>query len=150
MNMKRAFYKSDIGNLEIVEENNFIIKVGLIDETAENDESNLLEKAILQLDEYFLGKRKIFDLPIKFNGTAFQNKVWKELMNIPYGTTKTYKEIAALVENPKACRAVGNANNKNSIIIIIPCHRVIGSNQSLVGYALGLDIKEKLLNLEKI
>lgn len=102
-----------------------------------------------QLDEYFSGIRQEFDLILKPKGTKFQQKVWEALLNIPYGETKSYKEIAIEVESPKACRAVGTANNKNPIPIIIPCHRVIGSDGRLSGFAGGVNLKEKLLNLEK-
>ena len=112
-------------------------------------ETELIKNAKKQLDEYFAGKRKNFDIPIELNGTDFQIKVWKELLKIPYGETCTYLDIAKRVGNPNASRAVGMANNKNKIMIIVPCHRVIGSNKKLVGYAGGLDIKEKLLKLEK-
>ena len=108
-----------------------------------------MKNAKKQLDEYFAGIRKEFDIPIKLEGTDFQIKVWKELLKIPYGETCTYLDIAKHIGNPKAYRAVGMANNKNKIMIIIPCHRVIGSNKKLVGYAGGLDVKEKLLKLEK-
>ena len=87
--------------------------------------------------------------PLEFLGTEFQKKVWNALLEIPYGETKSYKQIAKRVGNEKASRAVGMANNKNQIIIIVPCHRVIGSNKKLVGYAEGLEMKESLLNLEK-
>lgn len=112
-------------------------------------ETHLHKQVILQLNEYFSGIRKKFDLLIMFNGTPFQNEVWKALMNIPYGETRSYEEIACMIGKPKACRAVGNANNKNKLPIIIPCHRVIGKNGTLTGYALGLDMKEKLLKLER-
>lgn len=99
--------------------------------------------------EYFNGQRKSFDLPLNPKGTEFQKKVWNALLNIPYGSTCSYKDIAVNIGNEKACRAVGGANNKNPIFIIIPCHRVIGKNGSLVGYGGGLDIKLKLLELEQ-
>ena len=99
--------------------------------------------------EYLNGKRKSFDIKYEINGTEFQKKVWKELTDIPYGETRSYKEIAVAVGNPKASRAVGMANNKNPIAIIVPCHRVIGSDGKLVGYAGGLDMKRALLTLEK-
>lgn len=108
----------------------------------------LLERAVLQLEEYMDGKRKSFDLPLKPEGTEFQKKVWNALLDIPYGETRSYKDIAVFIGNPKACRAVGMANNRNPISIIIPCHRVIGANGSLVGYGGGLPIKIELLNLE--
>ena len=100
------------------------------------------------LNEYFKGKRISFDLPLLFDGTEFQVKVWKALMTIDYGKTATYGDIAKLIGSPKAFRAVGGANNKNKIAIIIPCHRVIGSNGNLTGYAGGLGIKQYLLDLE--
>ena len=97
----------------------------------------------------YSGQRKEFDIPLAPQGTDFQKKVWKALQNINYGTTASYKEIAQKINNPKAVRAVGMANNQNPIAIIIPCHRVIGSNGKLVGYAGGLELKQKLLELEK-
>ena len=114
-----------------------------------NNKDKLCVDAIQQLEEYLSGKRKVFDLPLKVEGTAFQKKVWKALCSIAYGETRSYKEIAIQIGNEKACRAVGMANNKNPIGILIPCHRVIGTNHKLVGYAGGLDKKEFLLKLEK-
>lgn len=111
--------------------------------------TELLSMATIQLDEYFQGKRTIFSLPFKLTGTPFQLAVWKELQNIPYGKTTSYKEIAQKMNKPKAYRAVGMANNKNPLPIIIPCHRVIGSNGKLIGYAGGLKLKNYLLELEK-
>lgn len=111
--------------------------------------TELLSMATIQLDEYFQGKRTVFSLPFKLTGTPFQLAVWKELQNIPYGKTTSYKEIAQKINKPKACRAVGMANNKNPLPIIIPCHRVIGSNGKLIGYAGGLKLKNYLLELEK-
>jgi methylated-DNA-[protein]-cysteine S-methyltransferase len=112
-------------------------------------ETDLLKRAGQQLKEYFEGKRISFDLPLKMEGTEFQVKVWNALLQIPFGETRSYKEIAAAVGNPLGSRAIGNANNKNKIAIIIPCHRVIGANGKLVGYEGGLAIKEKLLSMEK-
>lgn len=111
--------------------------------------TELLSMATIQLDEYFQGKRTVFSLPFKLIGTTFQLAVWKELQNIPYGQTTSYKEIAQKINKPKAYRAVGMANNKNPLPIIIPCHRVIGSNGKLIGYAGGLKLKNYLLELEK-
>lgn len=111
--------------------------------------TELLSMATIQLDEYFQGKRTTFSLPFKLTGTPFQLAIWKELQNIPYGQTTSYKEIAQKINKPKACRAVGMANNKNPLPIIIPCHRVIGSNGKLIGYAGGLKLKNYLLELEK-
>lgn len=117
--------------------------------SANLNETPLIRKAAEQLMEYLAGKRKAFDLPLEPEGTPFQKAVWKALTGIPYGKTRTYKDIAESIGNPKACRAVGMANNKNPIAILIPCHRVIGAGGKLVGYAGGLDIKKKLLDLEK-
>ena len=103
----------------------------------------------IQLKEYFGGKRKIFDLPLKPEGTEFQLRDWDALRRIPYGETRSYKDIAEEIDCPKGFRAVGMANNKNPIGIIIPCHRVVGANGKLVGYAGGMEKKEFLLELEK-
>jgi len=111
--------------------------------------STLTDITAKQLEEYFAGKRKRFELPIHTTGTDFQRAVWKALLEIPYGKTKTYKHVAEMIGNPKACRAVGLANNKNPIWVIIPCHRVIGADGSLTGYGGGLNMKKKLLALEK-
>ncbi len=114
-----------------------------------NEINPVMKKVIQQLDEYFSGRRKVFELLLSPQGTEFQTKVWKNLSSIPYGKTITYKQLAELSGNPRASRAVGMANNKNPIAIIIPCHRVIGSNGNLTGYAGGLDLKRELIELEK-
>ncbi len=112
--------------------------------------SNALEReAQRQLEEFFAGRRQTFDLPLRPQGTAFQRHVWKELLHIPYGQTATYGEIAKRIGNPNAARAVGQACNANPIPIFIPCHRVVGSNSRLTGFALGLDVKSALLELER-
>jgi methylated-DNA-[protein]-cysteine S-methyltransferase len=111
-------------------------------------ETHIIKDAAVQITEYFDGKRKTFDLPLNPQGTDFQLRVWKALQNIPYGETRSYADIAAITGNPKAYRAVGMANHHNPIPIIIPCHRVIGANGSLTGYAGGLELKQRLLNLE--
>lgn len=111
-------------------------------------ENPYLEKAIAQLTEYFKGLRKDFEISLDIFGTVFQQKVWEQLQTIPYGTIKTYKEQAVAIGNPKGVRAVAHANGSNPIAIIVPCHRVIGSNQKLTGYAGGLWRKRFLLQLE--
>lgn len=111
--------------------------------------NELLDEAAKQLNEYFKGQRKIFDLPLNPQGTGFQKQVWQALCKVPYGETRSYKDIAEMINNPKACRAVGMANNKNPIAIVVPCHRIVGANGKLIGYANGLEIKKYLLNLEK-
>lgn len=118
------------------------------DELICSDDSSL-DEAKLQLTQFFAGKRTEFSLPLDLYGTPFQKLVWQELLNIPYGETRSYKDIAMKVDAPKAVRAIGGANHHNPIPIIIPCHRVIGSNGALVGYGGGLSIKEKLLDLEQ-
>lgn len=144
-----GYYKSPIGNLRIVvDESSLVVLDFNEDEKKQSDEHRYINEVKKQLDEYFKGTRKLFDLNIKINGTDFQNKVWNELTKIPYGETISYKELATRIGNDKACRAVGNANNKNKISIVIPCHRVVGSNKNLVGYAGGLDKKEWLINHE--
>lgn len=118
-------------------------------EVGEENPSPVLTMGSMQLEEYFAGKRREFDLPLQPQGTDFQKSVWQALREIPYGETASYGEIAAKIGNPKACRAVGMANNRNPIAIIIPCHRVVGAKGALTGYAGGLDKKEYLLKLEK-
>lgn len=143
-------YKTTIGNIEIIEEDKYIIGVNFnIESSIEDKETELIKETYKQIKEYLEGKRKIFDIPIKMKGTEFQKKVWKELTKIPYGEIRSYKQIAEGIGKPKASRAVGMANHNNPIAIIVPCHRVIGTNNKLVGYAGGLDIKEKLLRIEK-
>ena len=144
------YHEFKIGKIGVVEENGFITELKFNDDDIiEKKETPLIKKTITELEEYFLGLRKVFDIPINPKGTEFQKKVWQALKEIEYGKTETYKGIAVKINNDKACRAVGLANNKNPIPIIIPCHRVIGSNNKLVGFALGLDIKQSLLDLEK-
>ncbi len=111
-------------------------------------ETPLTKSVYSQFCEYLAGKRKVFDVPYTLHGTAFQKKVWQALCAIPYGETRSYKDIAVAVGNANACRAVGNANNKNPITAIVPCHRVIGASGKLVGYAGGLELKKFLLDME--
>lgn len=102
------------------------------------------------MNEYFAGQRQVFDLPLDFEGTEFQQKVWQALLTIPFGETRSYKQIAEQIGNVKAVRAVGAANGKNPISIIAPCHRVVGANGKLVGFAGGLENKDILLKIEKL
>lgn len=148
--MYSYFYNTPIGGITISANDSAITGV-CFGKAAAGDykETQLIKKAYLQLCEYFEGKRRTFDLPLEPEGTEFQRKVWSALCTIPYGATRSYKQIAAAVGNEKACRAVGMANNKNPIPVFIPCHRVIGTDGSLVGYGAGIDIKEKLLILER-
>ena len=112
------------------------------------ESSEVIDKTIKQMQEYFAGERKAFDIPLLMVGTDFQKSVWEGLMQIPYGTTASYLELAQNIGNEKAVRAVASANGANAIAILIPCHRIIGSNGDLVGYAGGLPAKKKLLELE--
>lgn len=112
-------------------------------------DNGILLQCKSELEEYFAGKRQAFNVPISFNGTDFQNAVWQKLLEIPYGQVMSYSELAAAIGRPKAARAVGSACNKNPIAVIVPCHRVVGKSGSLTGYAGGIGIKEKLLELEK-
>ena len=147
--MEKSYYKSPIGILEIICENNKLVSLKLVDYCEKsNIETDFIKDIKKQLDEYFLGKRTIFNIKINPKGTDFQKLVWSELQNIPYGKIKSYSEIAAATGNKNAQRAVGNACNKNPIMIIIPCHRVISKNNNLGGYAYGSEIKQKLLNIE--
>lgn len=116
---------------------------------AREQKTELTDEAAIQIDEYFSKGRKSFDIPLAINGTEFQKQVLRAIRDIPYGETRTYKEIAQKIGRPSASRAVGMASNKNSILLMIPCHRVIGSNGTLVGYAGGIDMKAKLLRLER-
>lgn len=114
----------------------------------ETGTSEIIERAIAQLETYFAGRQQTFDIPLVFTGSEFQNTVWRELQNIPYGTTISYAELARRIRNPKAVRAVASANATNPISIFVPCHRVIGSNHTLTGYGGGLNAKKRLIELE--
>lgn len=146
-------YETKIGKILIVEEENKISQINILKEKEYIDgkrkETDLIKDAFRQLKEYLEGTRKIFDLPLQIQGTPFQIKVWEALRTIPYGETRSYEEISKQIGKEKAARAVGNANHNNKILIVIPCHRVIGKNKKLVGFGAGLDVKEKLLEIEK-
>lgn len=144
------FYETILGSLKIKQKDDFITEISCNKKESNEKikETDLIKKTYTQIKEYLEGKRKIFTIDTNPEGTEFMKSVWKELEKIPYGETVTYGEIAKRIGNPKAQRAVGMANNKNHIMIIIPCHRVVGKNGALVGYAAGINIKEKLLKLE--
>ncbi len=146
----KAFLQSPVGLIEIRETDGYISSVRIIHQEGEEkaDSSPLLNNAIKQLEEYFSGERKVFDLPLKQNGTPFQQKAWEYLNTIPYGKTVSYKDEAIAIGSPKGCRAVGAANGKNNLAIIVPCHRVVNEGGRLGGYAYGTDIKLLLLELE--
>ena len=138
---------NDISLIAVLWENETPNRVRLA-ELIENKQHPILLETQKQLSEYFEGQRKIFDLPLNFEGTEFQQKVWQALLTIPFGETRSYKDIAEQIGNVKAVRAVGAANGKNPISIIAPCHRVVGANGKLVGFAGGLENKDVLLKLE--
>ena len=151
MKKYKTYYKSEIGLIEIIGTENGILSVGFVEEKSKNsfEIHRCLEECIEQIDEYFRGKRKEFSVNLQLQGTDFQKEVWSQLMKIPFGETLSYKDVAASIGNEKAVRAVGNANGRNKIAIIIPCHRVIGSNGKLIGYASGVWRKEWLLLHER-
>lgn len=146
------FIETTLGLIGISEIDGFITEIFLEKDTpqkAGGEQTSVLKEAEEQLMEYLSGTRKVFNLPLAANGTDFQNLVWETLRKIPYGEIRSYKQVAEMIGKPNASRAVGMANNKNPVLIVTPCHRVIGANGKLVGYAAGLDIKEKLLKLEQ-
>lgn len=141
---------SPIGALRIEQGERGITRVTLAQGDEPSTQTPLLREARAQLEAYFAGRLREFDLPLEERGTAFEREVWAALRTVPYGQTRTYGEIAAQIGRPKAARAVGMANHKNDIIIITPCHRIVGANGALTGYALGLTIKTALLQLEGV
>ena len=146
------YYQTDIGMIRIVENDEAISQVTFADKQDTDillKETPLIKQTIQQINEYLKGERKVFTIKINPSGTAFQKKVWDQLLKIPYGETKSYQWVATEIGNKQACRAVGMANNRNPIVLIIPCHRVIGANGKLIGYGGGLPIKQRLLNIEK-
>jgi methylated-DNA-[protein]-cysteine S-methyltransferase len=147
------FYDTDIGKIGLSERDGRILNLYFAGDVLPQDisicETPLLKQAAQQLQSYLAGTREEFSLPLAPEGTVFMKQVWKNLCEIPYGKTVTYKDIAGKTGNPQAARAVGLANNRNPIPIFIPCHRVIGSNGSLTGYRGGLELKQRLLDLER-
>lgn len=148
--MDRAVITTPMGNLEILGNHKGITAVTFVDQpsTASTSMAEPLHRAKEQLQEYFDKNRQTFDLDLAPEGTEFQKRVWNELAQVPYGHTVSYMEIAKRLGDPKVIRAAASANGKNPIAIIIPCHRIIGSDGSLTGYAAGLDRKKQLLELE--
>ena len=144
-------------NWHIVIKDNAVVELNysandcvVVSELSQDCSTALEREARRQLEEYFAGQRQTFNLPLRPQGTNFQRRVWKELLQIPYGQTATYGQIAHRIGNPNAARAVGQACNANPIPIFIPCHRVVGTNDRLTGFALGLDVKSALLELERL
>lgn len=144
-------YNAPFGTLYVGEENSSLVFISLSKPQLpiSFNPTPCLNKAVSQLNEYFNSKRTSFDLPLNLKGTKFQIKVWQALLSIPYAQTVSYQDIALKIGNPRAVRAVGAANAKNPLAIVIPCHRVIGKNGKLTGYNGGLSVKEFLLNLER-
>ncbi|WP_118949971.1 methylated-DNA--[protein]-cysteine S-methyltransferase [Taibaiella helva] len=153
--MYTSFYQSPLGPVRISASEAGLLSVSFIEEEqgqylAEPAVANTLSRlAVQQLDEYFNGKRTAFDIPLSPSGTSFQEAVWRELVKVPFGKTESYGYIAHQLNNPLSIRAVGSANNRNPIAVFIPCHRIIGADGSLTGYAGGLWRKEYLLKLER-
>lgn len=144
------YYSSPIGSIQISADDQAITSLIFVDEQkGEIQKNQLLIDCVQQLDEYFSGKRKVFDLPLKQKGTPFQQAVWDQLRQIPFGVTVSYLDIAKKLGKEEFVRAVGAANGQNKIAILVPCHRVIGSNGKLTGFAYGLERKQFLLNHEK-
>ena len=140
---------SPIGTLGLCARDGFLVRIVFGGTAATDHVDDVLLLAKGQLEEYFAGTRREFSVPLDMEGTEFQKKVWRALMDIPYGEVRSYSEIAEKVDSPKAARAVGMANHVNPIPVIVPCHRVTGKNGKLVGYAGGLEMKEWLLGMEK-
>ena len=151
--MNLYFHHTAIGRIGIVEDNgsitNLFFETDAVPLNVEMCETELIKEAFRQLDAFLAGELKTFTLPLAPRGTVFMRAVWEILCEVPIGKTASYKEIAIAAGNPKAARAVGMANNKNPIPLFIPCHRIIGTDGKLVGYRGGLDVKRKLLELEK-
>jgi len=145
--MQTAYYQSPVGVTRIIAEDGFITSISIRDEEIEVEPTDdpVLQMAIKQLEEYFAGERKEFDLPIKQAGSDFQQSVWRQLLTIPYGKTISYGQQSKLMNNPLGIRAIAAANGKNNLWVVVPCHRVIGSDGSLTGYAGGLWRKKWLL-----
>ncbi|MBQ9987761.1 MAG: methylated-DNA--[Erysipelotrichales bacterium] len=147
--MKTYHYQAPFGILSFQTHDQALIHISFQDLGISDEEDQLSTQIRKELDEYFMGQRKQFTVPISLDVTPFQESVYQALQSIPYGETRTYQEIAIQIHNSKACRAVGNANHNNPIPIIIPCHRVMGVKGDLVGYAGGIATKQYLVELEK-
>lgn len=144
----RAVMDTPLGHLAIEAENGAVERVVFTDEELLPATGETAQKAVKQLQQYFAGERQVFDVPVRLKGTAFQVAAWEALMKIPYGETVTYQQQAQMMGHPKACRAAGGANNKNRILILVPCHRVVALN-GMGGFECGPDKKAFLLELER-
>ena len=141
-------FSSPIGAVRLTEDDGSITRIELIDATDEATATPLQREAARQILAFLRGERQQLEFPIRMVGTSFQQRVWHALRQIPYGTTRTYGEVAAAMGNPRASRAVGMACNKNPLLLVVPCHRVVGANGKLTGFAYGTDAKQRLLELE--
>lgn len=146
--METLFYRSPVGIIRLQADDAGLCAAGLAAAAGPDVPGPFVRQAARELEEYFAGQRRRFDVPLSLHGTPFQLKAWAALCAIPYGQTRSYGEQAAAIGNPRACRAVGMANNRNPVMILVPCHRVIGADGSLVGYGGGLEVKRALLALE--
>lgn len=144
----RRHFDSPVGTICIEDDGEAVTALYLGGDGLKDCDSGLLDRTEQEIREYFDGKRKVFDIPLHLKGTEFQKKVWAALQEIPYGETRSYSELAAMAGNPAACRAVGGANHHNPVMILVPCHRVIGKNGDLTGFGGGLEVKKYLLDLE--
>jgi methylated-DNA-[protein]-cysteine S-methyltransferase len=143
--MNTAYYKTPFGWLRLRASDDAVTEINFVSESGPSDEHPVLQLCREQLDEYFMGARRHFDFPMHQDGTEFQQRVWNELVQVPFGRTISYMQLSKRIGDPKAVRAVGLANGRNNLAIVVPCHRVIGSNSSLTGYAGGLAAKQWLL-----
>ena len=149
MKLFTSYYSSPVGMLKIQCNEKYVVLIHFVEKAGiENDETELSEKVITQLEEYFAGKRKDFDLALGQKGSPFQENVWEHLIKIPFGKTISYLQLSKEIGDVKAIRAIASTNGKNNIAIVVPCHRVIGSDAKLVGYAGGLWRKKWLLEHE--
>ena len=145
-----SYYKSIIGLIEVKAYSHSIFSIDIVAKKEKEYNSNsITEDCVRQLDEYFKGLRKEFNIPITIYGTDFQMAVWEEIMSVPFGQTASYKDIAIRIGKAKAARAVGNALNKNPILIVMPCHRIIGSSGGIKGFKHGMGIRKRLVQIEK-
>jgi methylated-DNA-[protein]-cysteine S-methyltransferase len=142
-------FSSTVGPLTLEGDDRVLTRLGFDAPSAPQGDAGAVAAAVIQLEQYFAGERTGFDLELALTGTEFERRVWDEVRAIPYGETATYAEIAARVGRPGACRAVGRANGRNPVAVIVPCHRVVGSDGSLTGYAGGVEMKRALLELER-
>lgn len=150
--MEKRTFPCSLGTLTVTADEDCIVAIHLSSEEvcpAENASTPLLKEAEAQLCAFLEGRLHTFSLPFRLIGTPFQVSVWKALREIPYGSTRTYGEVAALIGRPKATRAVGMACNRNPLLLLVPCHRVVGAGGTLTGFACGLDIKRRLLEMEQ-